>query len=140
MLGFCARFFANEWADFRNDDATPCPINDFDTWLRANSNSTSPDNTYSNNCNGATGVPMDPSSFDKCLTGWAWSPGSDLVLSRQDDVKIMYFRYQARVRFDSPYDELDKEWNAMEDFLENERQTAPAGVNGMYHSSADFWW
>ena len=140
MVGFCDRFFANEWADYTSNNETSCPINDFDEWLTTNAGSTSPDTDYTAKCNGAIGVPMDPSSFDQCITGWAQSTNNTLVLSREGDVSIMYIRYQARVRFDSSYDELDKEWKAMEDYLENERKTAPAGVNGMYHSSADFWW
>jgi hypothetical protein len=52
----------------------------------------------------------------------------------------MFIPFQARVRWDSQQSELDREWNAIEDWMIDERAAAPAGVNGMYHSSEDFWW
>ena len=44
------------------------------------------------------------------------------------------------MRYDSPFDDLDSEWNNIESWMVNQTNTAPVGVNQMYFSSADFWW
>lgn len=140
LLGFCEPFFQQDFADVA-EDGYVCPINQFDMWVRSQANATSQSRAYRDHCDGASSVPMNPDTFSKCIIAWSQSElGDTTVLSREGVLRIMYFRFQTKVRFDSPYDELNKEWNTIEDYLENERKSAPAGLNKMYHSSTDFWW
>jgi predicted RND superfamily exporter protein len=55
-------------------------------------------------------------------------------------VQIIFFPFASRVRYDSPYDDLDDEWNMIEDWMDAHASTAPAGVASFYFSSSDFWW
>ena len=140
LASFCDDFFAQEFAA---PDSTNyvCPINEFNTWLQNESNSTNPSADYQNNCNGATGLPMDQGSFHSCFVSWSLLTNTISVLSRNGIVEIMYIRFISRARLDSTFDELSTEWNLLEDYLSNERDNvAPNECNGMYHSSFDFWW
>jgi len=55
-------------------------------------------------------------------------------------VKVIFFFFQGRVRFDSPFQILDDEFNLIEDWLSKERMIAPEEANKMYQTSIDFWW
>merc|ERR1712232_1140694 len=54
--------------------------------------------------------------------------------------------YSGNVRFDSPFADLDNEWNGIEDFTKNHRDTAETAadaddtVKNMFITSMDFWW
>lgn len=140
MQGFCDKLFAEDFAEKVDPDYV-CPINSFDTWLQEQSNSSTPDDAYLENCGGATTLPVAQEDFDACIVAWSQAADEVNVFARSGVVEIMYMEYSSRVRFDSPYDDLDKEWNAMEDWMNNEKKNvAPIGVRGFYFSSDDFWW
>ena len=139
LLRFCEDFFNKEFASVI-DDTYICPIEAFNTWLAQQSVSQSPTQQYIDNCNGATGVGMPSQDFHQCMSSWSSLVDERSILSRNGVVEIMYIRFQSRVRYDSSYDALNKEWNIIEDYLSEERRSAPAGVNNMYHTSQDFWW
>ena len=50
----------------------------------------------------------------------------------------MYIKFNSRVRYDSPYSELDDEWHAIEAYMQ--KLEAPAGARNGYFTSEDFWW
>ena len=137
MRTFCSIFFATEYAE-KIDESFVCPIDTFNQWLQDQSNSTTPDLAYVESCDGATELPMSSEAFNGCLTGYAQTALNTYILEYQGQVRIIWFPYQSRVRFDSPYDDLDNEWNAIEKWMKE--QNAPEGVNKMYSSSEDFWW
>jgi predicted RND superfamily exporter protein len=66
--------------------------------------------------------------------------GETKILSRNGEVQIIFFPFASRVRWDSPYDDLNDEWNMIEDWMDVLANTAPAGVANFYFSSEDFWW
>ena len=62
------------------------------------------------------------------------------VLSRNGIVEVLYFPFQSRVRFDSPNEDLDDEWNLIESWIKADQQdNAPEEVSGFFFSSHDFW-
>ena len=140
LRDFCGRFFTQDFAS-KVDIDYECPINEFDTWLQVQANATESHQEYQDHCDNAFALPMDPEFFHDCVTGWTQATGMNELLTRNDVMKVMFVRFQQRVRFDSPFPDLDKEWNLIEVWMEHERQrVAPEGVNKMYHSSGDFWW
>jgi len=140
MLGFCDRLFAEDFASKTFSDYE-CPMDKFNKWLQEQSSSTSPESIYTDNCAGVTEIPLPQEQFDDCIIAWSKSVLDTDVLSNDGRVQIILVRAQSLARYDSPYEFLEREWNKFEGWLKNERKTtAPEGVNGMYHSSEDFWW
>jgi len=140
MLDFCGRLFSTDFAKKTSVDYS-CAMNAFDDWLKEQAALDNPTETYSSLCVGATSVPVREDSFDQCMIGWSKMVGESSVLAQDGKIKIMLVRAQSIARYDSPYDVLDDEWNKYEDWFNVERRdTAPVGVNQMYHSSEDFWW
>jgi hypothetical protein len=138
LVGFCDDFFSNEFAAKTSEEYV-CPINAFDSWLKNQSASKSPSGAYLSSCVGASELPMPPESFDPCMIAWSQVANETLVLQRAGKVKILVNRFQSRVRYDSPFDDLNNEWNAIESWMTNQTVFAPPGVNGMFFSSEDFW-
>jgi predicted RND superfamily exporter protein len=139
LLNFCERFFAEDFAGY-TEDGYMCGMNSFDVWLKSESNATNSSAPYTEHCEGATGLPMAVAAFNPCISAWASTTSDVSILLKDGVVKVIFIEFQQRIRFDSPYDQLNNEWNALESWLTAERADAPAGVNKMYHSSADFWW
>jgi hypothetical protein len=139
MVNFCDKFFAEDFAGY-TDNGYVCPINRFNAWLEAQSTSTLPMFIYEQYCGGATGLPISPQNFNPCISNWANTYGERAILSRDGIVQIMYIQFQQRVRFDSPYNEMNDEWVMIEDWMDVDAKSAPAEVNNRYHSSIDFWW
>lgn len=139
LQSFCNDFFKTDYAD-RIDEAYVCPMDAFNFWLLLQSNSSTPDDAYVSNCNGASSIPIPPESFNDCIIGFSQSVGNMQVFERNGKVQIIIFPFTSRVRFDSPFDVLDKEWKAIESWMKQSRQDAPDGVRNMYFSSDDFWW
>ena len=137
LRDFCDHFFANEFAGLVDSDYV-CPINRFDEWLQEQSTLTAPEAIYKDHCAGATSVPLDPSTFDACLSAWADQEEETTVLSRQGKLTSMYIKFNSRVRYDSPYEDLDDEWHTIEDYMQS-LETPPGTSNG-YFTSEDFWW
>jgi len=138
LVGFCDKLFAQEWARKSSNDFV-CPINDFDGWLREQAvNGT--DAVYTEYCNGATGLPMPEEDFNTCLYRWGQLFENPFLLVRNGQLQISMVRFRGRVRFDSPFDKIDKEWHLIEKWMQEEQTLAPASVNKMYFTSDDFWW
>jgi hypothetical protein len=139
LRDFCGKMFENDWAESATDET--CPINKFDEWLQEQSTSESPQQIYLDHCGGATGLPLAESDFDACIYHWGQMEREFYILARNGKVEIMFFTFRGRVRYDSAFEEIDKEWNTIEDWMNNERRTAaPASASGMYFTSEDYWW
>jgi hypothetical protein len=136
LVDFCDRFFAKEFAELPKDGYI-CPINRFEQWLADQSNSTDPSLDYQQYCEGASGLPISQEAFNPCISNWARLNNPQDVLLRNGVVEVMYVTFQQRIRFDSPFPDLDSEWHELEDWFTNERGNSTAGVNAMYHSSAE---
>jgi len=112
----------------------------FNAWLNDQSTSETPTEAYTQNCNGASAVPVPSDVFDPCMIAWSKLTNSRSVLSKQGSVKIMDIRAKSKVVYDSPFDELEAEWELYEAWMENERSVAPKGVNKMFNSDFAYWW
>jgi protein dispatched 1 len=139
LLSFCDRFFDEDFADYTSNNYE-CPMNEFNSWLKAQANSSTPVDAYSKFRGGATGIPMSSEAFNPCISAWSTSENKYDVLSRDGVLKIILISFQQRIRFDSPYKTLNSEWNLIESWMTKEENDAPIGVNKMFHSSGDFWW
>jgi hypothetical protein len=137
LRDFCDDFFANDFAGFV-DSSYVCPINRFDEWLVAQSSLTTPDAIYEEHCDGATGLPMDGNTFDSCISAWAAQEKETSVLSREGTLQALYIKFNSRVRYDSPFADLDDEWNAIENYMKSLK--TPPGARRGYFTSEDFWW
>jgi hypothetical protein len=122
------------------DDTYVCPFNKFEAWLVEQATSENPDAIYVDNCAGATAIPIPEENFNACIVAWTEKVGETKILSRNGEVQIIFFPFASRVRWNSPYDDLDDEWNMIEDWVNAQANTAPAGVANFYFSSSDFWW
>jgi 5-methyltetrahydrofolate--homocysteine methyltransferase len=139
LESFCPTLFAEAFAMEVSDSYT-CPFNLFALWLQEQSNSTTPDEGYVANCANAIGIPVPPSNFDSCLIEWSKQQGETSILSNGGKVRIIFLSFLSRIRWDSPFDVLDAEWNLIEDWVKKTAATAPEGVNKFFFSSMEFWW
>jgi MMPL family len=153
LKDFCESMLDQDFATPLDDEYT-CPLTKFDSWLQVQSsgvtvvNATTDDAAvlaaaaavYEENCNGATGIPMSSADWNNCVIAWSKSENEMSILSRSDEVAIIFFPFVSRVRYDDPYDVLDKEWNMIEDWVQAKNSKAPKGVHQGYFTSYDFWW
>jgi hypothetical protein len=139
-LNFCNQFFDSDYAN-KIDDQYVCPMSEFNMWLQNQSSQMFPDDIYRTKCGNATSLPIPTELFDSCIIGWSETIAYNMqILQRNGIVDVMYIPYQSRVRYDSPYDALDDEWNNIERWMNNASKNAPDGVSGMFSTSEDFWW
>ena len=150
LKDFCEAMLEQDFA-IPLDDEYACPLTKFDSWLQVQSSGTTVVNAttddaaaaatlYKENCNGATGIPMSPADWNNCVIAWSKSNNEVSILSRSNEVAIIFFPFRSRVRYDDPYDVLDKEWNMIEDWVKARNSKAPKGVHQGYFTSSDFWW
>jgi len=139
LLGFCDAMFAKDFADKPNKEYK-CSINQFHEWLVDQSGSDTPVASYTENCDGATGVPMASDKFDACIEAWTLYSADNNVLIRNSKVEIIIFAFGSGVRYDDPYDVLDDEWNEIEDWMKMMNNEAPREARRAFFSSEDFWW
>jgi len=140
LRDFCDRLYAEDFAT-PLENFEECSMNLFDTWLSEQAVSAEPDAIWTEYCAGADSIPVPEENFDACIHHWNQQYGDSHILTREGKVEIMYIRYNSRVRFDSPYGDLDKEWHLIEDWMEADaRDNAPASADGMYFTSEDYWW
>jgi hypothetical protein len=140
LRDFCDRLFENDWAE-RTAVAFECPMNRFDIWLQEQSNSSAPDAIYVEKCGGAISLPVQQNDFDACIYAWGQQVIELSILAREGKVEVMFIPFRSRVRFDSPFDDLDREWKDIEIWMDSQVVNgAPEGVSEMFHTSEDFWW
>ena len=115
-------------------------MQEFNKWLGQESTSETPTEAYTNNCSGASAVPVPSDVFDPCIISWSQLTNNVAVLQTDGRVKIMELQSRSNVVYDSPFADLKDEFNLYENWLAEERNIAPTGVNQMYHSDLTFWW
>jgi len=138
LVNFCERLFETEFASKPYDDYQ-CPINEFNSWLQSQSNFTT-SVEYTKNCDGATSIPLPENIFEKCIISWGKLNRETNILDDQGTIKTMVIKTSSIAKYNSPYNILDNEWNKFQNWFEDERSVAPAGVNSMFFTSSDFHW
>jgi len=136
---FCDKLFAEDFASTIHADYS-CPMQRFNSWLEEESAAASPDPVYTHDCANATGIPVDPHHFDACIGNWARAYGETSILLRHNKVQVMFLPFVSRIRYDGHYDELDDEWNMIENWMDRQNRAAPSNLKNGYFSSFDFWW
>jgi hypothetical protein len=139
LQNFCQDILEQDFAALPTVNYT-CPLDSFDLWLANQTRSDHPDAIYLQNCGGATGLPVPQEQFDACIVAYSEKVGETRILSLNGKVQIIFFPFVSRVRWDSPYDALDDEWHAIENWIDAQSQTAPLGVDKGFFCSFDFWW
>eukprot|EP00934_Nitzschia_sp_Nitz4_P004646 Nitzschia sp. Nitz4//scaffold228_size32365//15936//19222//NITZ4_007906-RA/size32365-augustus-gene-0.41-mRNA-1//-1//CDS//3329542819//4636//frame0 len=139
LSNFCDEIFEQDFA-IETEANYSCPMQKFDAWLQEQASAEEPEDIYAENCGGAVGLPMSPGNFHSCMITWSKSVNEYYVLSYEDKVKIVFFPFASRVRYDDQYDVLDAEWTLIENWVSDAMDTAPEGVNKAFFSSYDFWW
>jgi hypothetical protein len=139
LLGFCDKLFATNLVKPINAEFE-CPINAFDGWLSDQSASSEPIDEYLSKCNNADSLPMLEDDFNACFIAWSELKGEMGVLEKRGEVKILRFRVRNQIALDASFTDMDVFWNKFEEWLSNERDNAPVGANGMFHTSTVFWW
>jgi hypothetical protein len=136
---FCDDLFAEDFASKLDANYT-CPMQRFASWLEEEHDADEPSGIYTEHCNNATYLPVSPDHFGFCVGAWAREFGESSILVRNNQVQVMFLPFVSRVRYDGHYDELDEEWNLIENWMDRQNQQAPSGVRNGYFSSFDFWW
>ncbi|KAL3941660.1 MAG: hypothetical protein SGBAC_004035, partial [Bacillariaceae sp.] len=128
LESFCPELFA---ADFASppEDGYVCAFNRFVTWLETESAKASPDAGYTSYCGGASGIPVPEANFDACLIEWAAQNEEDTILALDNKVQIILMEIGIRIRFDSPFDDLESEYNTIDAWMTNKSAQAPATAN-----------
>jgi hypothetical protein len=123
----CDDLFADDFADaiFENYD---CSINQFESWLSMQSNSSNPDAEYLLNCAGANRLPVAQEVFHDCIIAWRELSGDLHVFHRNGVVEMMMIPYQSRVRYDSAFSVLTDEWNLIESWMDDKSKIVHPGV------------
>jgi len=139
LESFCENMFDQDFASLPYDDYI-CPINAFGMWLKEQSESETPDTAYTENCGGATGIPVPQENFHACMIDWSKQMNEYSILSNNGKVKIILLNFISRVRGEDPFDDLESEWNTIETWMSETAKTAPSGVKNFFFSSFTFWW
>ena len=143
LESFCPELFAQPFASVPFD-GYECPINKFAKWLETESAKSNPSAGYISNCGGASGIPVPEAKFDACLIEWATQNAAINqeydVLALDGKVKIIYMMAGVRTRFDSPFDDLETEYNSIDKWISSKSSAGPDTANKAIFSSQTFWW
>jgi len=144
LRDYCEELLEQEFASPLDINYT-CPLTRFEQRLQDQSTAvdttTSDAIVYSENCNGATELPIaSPSDWHTCVIAWSKEYGETSILSRSNEVTIVIVPFLSRVRYDDQYDVINKEWKMIEDWVKAKNSKAPKGVTKGLFTSFDFWW
>jgi len=138
LLDFCTQLDELEWVKPGQGDT--CIMREFEQWLVGNAASDKPDEAYSLNCVGASGLPIRSESFDTCMIAWSKLIKRKSVISRNGKVEILIFSFNTYHSIVSPYEDLDKLWHQMSDFETDFNNRAAPSVSRSFFSSRILWW
>ena len=139
LLQFCDKLFTLESVRPVSLDYK-CPMNQFDEWLKYQSSLFQPDQAYLDNCSGETKLPMSTNNFHKCIIAYSKSTKDSRILNEDGVVRVMFFKAELRARWNSPHKFIEEEWNSVEGWFDQQRTTAPSGVNKVFVGSETFVW
>jgi hypothetical protein len=136
---FCDKFFEEDFARLPRENFV-CPMNEFDQWLKDESLSDEPDPVYNDICGSPNGIPVSSDKFHVCMAEWALKAQNFDVLSRDGIVKYMRVPFRNEAVFVDPFEILEEQWAALEDWLSTSKEEAPEGVNEAFFTSLTFHW
>eukprot|EP00534_Pseudo-nitzschia_fraudulenta_P000688 CAMPEP_0201118866 /NCGR_PEP_ID=MMETSP0850-20130426/3062_1 /ASSEMBLY_ACC=CAM_ASM_000622 /TAXON_ID=183588 /ORGANISM="Pseudo-nitzschia fraudulenta, Strain WWA7" /LENGTH=1146 /DNA_ID=CAMNT_0047384333 /DNA_START=208 /DNA_END=3648 /DNA_ORIENTATION=+ len=139
LRDYCDSLYEEEFARLPEDDYV-CPMNQFDSWLAAQSVSDAPGSAYTTLCGGASGLPMDEEVFHGCMTAWALENKNTDVLSRDGVVTILKVSFRNSVLFSDPHDVLQEQLDAIDEYVDAANEAAPEGAKYSFCISTTFHW
>eukprot|EP00985_Skeletonema_marinoi_P019404 scaffold11118_cov229-Skeletonema_marinoi.AAC.4 len=111
----------------------------FDDWLAEQSQSTSPTETYSTHCKGATGIPISSDVFHPCLVAYDdLHPNVMFITHEEGLVKTIVIAARSQSSRFSGIEDQDQEFNAIEAWSSREKKDAPNEASSFFFSSNDF--
>lgn len=140
LRDFCSNFFAEDFAMLKKENFV-CPINEFDDWLKENAQSDEPDPIYSSStCGSPDSIPVDSDKFHSCLSTWALVNKNFDIISRDNVVKFMRIPFRNPAVFTDPYDVLEEQKNAIDEWMVASNEDAPEGVDKAFFTGLTFHW
>lgn len=137
LLEYCDDFFGQEFASKIRTDYE-CPMTRLSAWLADQAASETKESIYEEHCAEASGLPIPQANFDECAYAWSQEYLVDSMLAKNKKITIITLPFSSRVRFDSPQDKLEDEWNLIESWMIQKK--GPASAGKAYFTSEDFWW
>jgi len=117
-----------------------CAINKFDKWLKEEYETDERDPVYTANCGNPNGLPVASDKFHACMSEWALKVGNFDVLSKDGIVKYMRVPFRNEAVFSDPFEILEANREAIEDWLSASNEDAPEGITKSFFSSATMLW
>merc|ERR1712091_172644 len=117
-----------------------CPINKFDQWLKNMAFFGLSDPVYVNNCGSPAGIPVASDKFHDCLSTWALMVQEVDILSKDGVVKYMRVPFRNPAVFTDPYDVLQEQKEAIEEWMSESNDEAPEGVNKAFFTGITYHW
>jgi len=139
LRDFCSNIFIEDFAMLSKEDFV-CPINKFDDWLKENAKSDEPDPLYSGACGSPNQIPVDSDKFHSCLSSWALLNQNFDIISRDGVVKYMRIPFRNPAVFTDPYDVLQEQKEAIDEWMTASNEDAPEGVNNAFFTGLTFHW
>lgn len=142
LRDFCDKLFAEDFAREVDDDFV-CPINQFDQWLKdfAEKGWGRGYPVYVSTCGKPpNGLPIDSDKFHDCINYWALSTQNFDIISRDGIVKYMRIPFRNKAIFTNPYDILQENMDAINDWMTASNEDAPEGVNSAFFAGITFHW
>lgn len=139
LRDFCEKFFSQDFAMLIQEDYV-CPINKFDDWLKQNALSDEPDPSYIETCGSPNEIPVDSDKLHSCLSDWALTTHNYDIISRDEVVKFMTIPFRNPAVFTDPYDVLEEQKVAVDEWIAASNEDAPGGVNKAFFTGVTFHW
>jgi len=139
LRDFCDNLFGEEFARLPNEFFV-CPMNQFDQWLKDEFSSDEPDPVYNSECGSPDGIPVASDKFHACMSAWAMKARNFDVLSKDGKVKYMRVPFRNEAIFTDPYEVLQEQWEAIDEWMTASNEDAPKGVNQAFFTSITFHW
>jgi hypothetical protein len=117
---------------------TQCLFQEFNDWLVRQSQSASPAESYIESCPGASGIPTPSEIFHPCLIAYSNLYESKGVLHDEGIVRVIALAAKTHTSYQSLVEDQGREWEALEQWSEHERELAPEGASNFYFSSFNF--
>ena len=128
LRDFCSNFFVED-SVIQTEE---CAINEFETWLWAQSSLDAPSVAYSENCDGVKTLPVPENNFHPCIIAWSKETDNISVLQEDGKVRVLMITAAVALNFSSSLDEIAAVWNRFEDFFKDQIAVAPKGVNNFF--------
>lgn len=139
LRDYCDNLYEEDFA-MLPDETYVCPMNKFDQWLKGETMSVEPDPAYISVCGSPDGLPVPSDKFHACISAWALKSQEFDILSRDGVVKYMRVSFRNKGIFTDPYDFLQEQWDAINEYISASNEYAPEGVNKAFFTGLTFHW